>query len=189
MRLPSLTSCLSPLRRILNAFLSERRGSVTVETMLILPPLIWAYLGIYVFFDAFSTITTASKANYTISDALSRQRQEVDTQFLESSHDLFQWLVASDRTAIRISSITWSDADDAYRVAWSYSTTGQTSQTNGTIGAFESQIPILPDGDHLIVVETWLDYTPLWSMGLGPFTFRDFTVTRPRFMPKLEFVI
>ena len=188
MRHVSLTPVLVPLARAIRAFLSERRGSVTVETILILPPLIWAYLGIYVFFDAFETITTASKANYTISDALSRQRQEVDSQFLDNAHGLFQWLVTSDETAIRVSSITWSDADEAYKIAWSYAAGGKTPQTDATIGTYANQIPILPDGDHLIVVETWLDYTPLFSMGLGPFTFQEFTVTRPRFMPKLEFV-
>lgn len=171
----------------LRAFRDDHRGTITVETVLVLPMLIWAYLGIYVFFDAFAKITLSSKSTYTIADMLSRQREEVDTQFLDNSRDLFDWLSHSTDTAIRISSISWNETDKAYKVAWSYAAGGKAVQTNATINDYADKIPILPEGDYLIVVETWLDYTPLFLNYLDPFTFTEFTVTRPRFMPKLEY--
>ncbi|ABA79575.1 pilus assembly protein [Rhodobacter sphaeroides] len=174
-------------RPLLRAFWSDRRGSATVEMVLVLPLLVWAYLGIYVFFDAFAKITVSSKATYTISDMLSRQRSSVDGTFLANAHGLFDWLTGARATSIRVSSITWDETSQSYEVQWSFAEGGPDIQTNATIGDYEDRIPVLPEGDYLILVETWMDYTPLFLQFLDPFTFTEFTVTRPRFMPKLDF--
>ena len=170
-------------------FLQDTEATLTVELVLALPILLWGYLATGVFFDAYNVQSNASKATYTVADLLSRQREEVDAKFLTESRNLFDWLLGNQGTsAIRITSVSFDDVADVYRVHWSHGTNGKQPQTDATIANFAGQLPDLPDGDYVIVVETWHDFTPSFSVGIPESTFENFIVTAPRFMPKLEFV-
>ena len=50
-----------------------------------------------------------------------------------------------------------------------------------------SIVAFTKDGERLILVETWTDYTPLYSVGLSPFTMETFTFISPRFVSQLCF--
>jgi hypothetical protein len=176
------------LPKLLRRFIRDTEASLTVELVIMLPVLLWGYVATSVFFDAYNVQSNAAKATYTIADLLSRQREEVDAQFLGEAHDLFDWLLAGNGvSAMRVSSVSYDVEDEAYDVHWSYSSGGRPLQTDVSIADHAGQLPDLPEGDYVIVVETWLDYVPSFSVGLPSQTFENFTVTAPRFMPKLEY--
>jgi Flp pilus assembly protein TadG len=66
-------------------FLRDSRAAVALETVLILPILIWAFVASFVFFDAYRVYSTSVKATYMVADMLSRQTNEV------IPHDIQGW--------------------------------------------------------------------------------------------------
>ncbi len=169
-------------------FARDNRGSVTVEAVLILPLLLWAYVATFVFFDAFKTQNTNLKAAYTIADMVTRQA-EVDAAYVEGLHVVYDYLIATgEDTSLRVSSVLWNDVDGNYEVIWSYATGGDPVMTTASIVDFEDQLPMMPVGDTVIVVETTLDYTPTFDVGILSRSFTQFIVTRPRFQSDVDWV-
>ena len=177
----------------LRAFLGDSRGSLSVEAALMLPLLCFFYVGTFVWFDAFRVQNTNLKAAYTISDMISRETVAVDTGYLNGLNLVFDYLTYSNHpTYIRVTSLkcTADCNDDALRdleICWSWATTGRVPHTAETFAAFESQIPVMPIGDTVIMTETFMAYEPPFNVGISPQRFENFIVTRPRFAPEVEF--
>ena len=45
------------------------------------------------------------------------------------------------------------------------------------------EIPEMAGGDYVVIVEVEVDYQPHFDVGLPDQTFKQFIVTRPRFLP------
>lgn len=182
------------IRRIFHSpvfrrFLRDTDASLTVELVLMLPMLLWGYVACAVFFDAYNVQSNAGKATYTVADLLSRQREEVNGQFLDEAHKLFDWLMGDNADSdMRVTSVWFDEDAQLYRVHWSYGMNGRQPLTQAQLNNFTDRLPVLPEGDYVIVVETWLDYVPSFNVGVPAETFENFVVTAPRFMPKLEYV-
>lgn len=176
MRTPS-----SSLRR----FLKNDGGSVIAEGVLVLPALLWALLALYVFWDSYRAINTVQKASYTISDMISRRRDEVDPAFITGLRDVMDYLLDPDQSArVRVTSLTWDQTDNRYEVLWSCSPDSALAQrTTASLIAVTNRLPIMSNGDSVVLVESEVDYVPAFDMGLNETTLRQFIVTRPRFMP------
>ncbi len=67
-------------------------GSVSVETVIIMPILLWVYVATFVIFDGFRTHNQNVKAAYTIGDMLSRETNAIDNAYLEGLSDVFDFL-------------------------------------------------------------------------------------------------
>lgn len=180
---------MRPLTRFrpLSRFCRDERGSVVAEGVIVLPLLIWAYIGLFVYWDAFRAMNTVQKAGYTLSDVLSRQQTGVTNAYVTGMKELFDYLVqGTDSTStIRVSSVTWSATNERFEVHWSRSSNDLTLpvQTTASIQNYISQIPTMTGGDYVVIVETRVDYEPAFDIGLGDRVFREFIVTRPRFLP------
>lgn len=175
------------LAQRLRAFRNDLRGSLSVEAVLIFPLLMWAYAAMFVYFDAFRAQNTNLKAAYTISDMVSRETNGVSANYIEGLNTVFDYLTKStEPTWVRVT-IVYCDQDcyDPARVLkkdWSYATDGKPKLTDADVqGSYDSKIPILPLGERLIMVETFVDYQPAFNVGLDGFTFENFVATRPRF--------
>ena len=70
----------------LTRFRRDERGSVIAEMVITLPMLIWAYMAMYVYWDAFRMINSVQKASYTISDMVSREMLPLDTNSVSYTH-------------------------------------------------------------------------------------------------------
>jgi hypothetical protein len=57
--------------------------------------------------------------------------------------------------------------------------------TTASLSSIADRLPILADGDHVVLVEVAVDYTPSFNVGLGKQTIEQFIVTRPRFVPRV----
>lgn len=172
-------------------FWSETRGSLSVEAALILPLLTWFYVGSFVWFDAFRTQNANLKAAYTIADMLSRETVPVTETYLKGLNTVFDYLTTSNHpTYIRVTTVRCLSAcalDDSrvLEVGWSYATDGRAPITTAGIVAFNDTIPIMPQGDTLVLVETFMAYEPIFNVGITATTFENKVVTRPRFAPQL----
>lgn len=173
---------LSRIRR----FLRENRGSVSAETVLVLPLVLWAYLATFEYYDAFGTITRNMKATYTIADLISRQTDTVTPTYIDGLTDLYSYLNKNPPGVwTRITTVGWSATPDAngnqYYVQWSYATNNNPELDDTSLQDYIGRLPTIAQGDTLIVVETHMDYQPMFSIvGLQDQTFNQVVITRPR---------
>lgn len=168
-------------------FMRSEEGSISVEAMLILPILVWCYLGTFVFFDAFRSQSTNLKAAYTIGDTLSRETEYITPAYMDSLSALQTFLVDEDNgmARLRVSVYRFQESDNTYRVNWSRTRGGGLQLTDTMLADLRSNLPRMLNAEIAILVETWVGYHPTYSVGLQDFTFTDLVVTRPRFAGQL----
>jgi Flp pilus assembly pilin Flp len=200
---------MTRLRTNLRAFLRDESGVMLAEFLILIPVLIWGFIALIVYWDLFRTINVNQKAAYSISDLLSRQ-EVVTEQFATTGlFEVLKFLVpGAQEPRMRITSFefdegptaeaslkTWG-ADDKYVLLWSR-VTGTTVRPDGfkPVAFVEKDlegmnltiIPMMDDGKGAILVETWVDYTPRFDIGLlnaapglGRQTFSETIVTFAR---------
>lgn len=179
----------------LQKFRRDDEGSIVAEVVIMFPTLFAATIAIFVFFDAFRNQSINLKANYTIADAFSREDDYITNTFMNNTWRMHRFLTNSNAlTDLRVSVIRFdadpNNGDGEYRVAWSRvpggsSTSDFDDQPLSSIGLTANDVPVMPDNDTLIVVQTGVEYEPNFSIGLGKFTFENTTFTRPRWAPNL----
>jgi Flp pilus assembly protein TadG len=179
---------MSRLRQPFQRFAGEERGTVLAEGVIALPILLWAYVGLFAYWDAFRSLNTLQKAAYTISDMISRENPtdtSLTSAYVEGMDKVLEYLIDSDVDAkLRVTSVTWSDTNQQFEVHWSRSPYGQEVElTTETLQTFADQIPTMTAGDYVIIVEVQMPYTPAFNVGLTEQHFKQFVVTRPRFIP------
>ncbi|MCO6381592.1 TadE/TadG family type IV pilus assembly protein [Oceanicola sp. 502str15] len=178
------------IRARLAAFRDDARGSLSVEAALILPLLCWFYVSAFVWFDAYRTQNANLKASYTLADMLSRETDPVTESYLKGLNKVYDYLTTTNHpTYIRVTTVKCvSNCDNNSRhlhVDWSYATEGRPSLTHATISDYYDKIPLMPQGDTVILLETFMAYEPLFNAGIPAKSFENYIVTRPRFAPQL----
>ncbi len=170
------------IRAALCRFAHAEEGSISVEAMLIFPILLWCYLATFVFFDAFRSQSTNLKAAYTIGDVISREPDDITPAYLDSLYKLQTFLVDEDNgiAQLRITVYRYQASDNTYRVRWSRVRGGGVQMTDALLATLRNQLPVMPNSETAILVETWVGYHPTYSVGLQDFVFNDLVVTRPR---------
>lgn len=185
----------SPLRRALGRFARDEEGTLSVEAVIILPLLLWGFLATFTFFDAYRVRNLALKANYAISDLLSREIMPVNMDYLLGLEGIYTFLTeGGDPAWVRVTVVRCTDRcdDPDARVVkrdWSKATDGVRTHSNTDIAdTYDPVIPMIAKGERVIMVETMMHYEPPFSFGLTGIPerdFRDVVMTRPRFVPKL----
>lgn len=169
-----------------NRFSRSEEGSLSIETVLTVPILVWAIVATFVFWDAFKTLNLSQKATYTIADMLSREKNVVNDDYIASMHEIFDLLAGeSGQNAIRVSVVTRStDAAGAndIRLVW---TKGSGVIDLPDIEPIRNRLPTIADGEHIIVVESEQRWSPAFAVGLASYRFREVALSRPRFSPQL----
>ncbi|WP_102222909.1 TadE/TadG family type IV pilus assembly protein [Acidimangrovimonas sediminis] len=181
-----------PLLRPFKRFARDERGTILVETIIFLPVLIWAYLGMYVYFDAFSARNTGQRATYTVADLISRQTNTLTPTDIEGMNKIFDFITNADArgstTRIRVTDVQYNYTTDLYEVVWSSATRTGTAMTDDDVNKLADSLPKPAQGDTEIVVESWATYTPAFdTIGVSDQTFHDFVVARPRMSPQVSF--
>ncbi|PHQ97635.1 MAG: hypothetical protein COB40_04000 [Marinosulfonomonas sp.] len=176
---------------IIGFFKSDQKGSVSVEAVFAFPMLFWAATATFTFFDAYKVQNTSYRANYTISDMLSRETVPVNQAYIDGLHKVFRYMTytGSENSWIRVSVVTCTAncADEVNRdleFKWSEAANGARSLDAADLVFYRSQIPLMAKGSQLILVETSREYKPPFANALVSFAERDLVshvVTRPRF--------
>jgi Flp pilus assembly protein TadG len=179
------------------SFIRDVRGNVLAETVVILPIVIWSYLAFFVYWDAYKTTNVAQKAAYTVADLISREQTTLPTTYIPGMLSLLRYLVEDQTsTKIRVTSLLFTegatvrvaedDADDRTIVQWSISpNNAMVPYTTATLLPVLNKIPAMFDGDSVILVETSMDFKPMFDVGMASRQVTNFVVTRPRFLPKI----
>lgn len=184
---------LKPFAR-LRRFRRSERGSFSVETVLIFPVLLFAYAGIFTFFDAFRTLNINVRASYTLADMISREDDFLTTEYVDGMNDLLSLLAQSDYpTIVRVTAVTYDRTENKTHVSWSAVSGGSGEIikpiTEDTLTDIQDKIPIMANADFNLVVQTWSGFVPMMDWGLEPFYFENTVVTRPRFAPNVCFEV
>ena len=175
----------SLMRRPFSRFLRDEGASVVAEAVIVLPLLLWAYIALFVYWDAFRSMNTVQKAAYTLSDMISRDqnRNGITSAYIEGMKQVMNYLIDENQDPhLRVSSIYWSNTNNRFEVQWSRSPNNQmTPMTTALLQGYSNAIPTMAAGDTVILVETEVDYVPAFNVGMPNQVFRQFIVTRPRF--------
>ncbi|WP_163849386.1 TadE/TadG family type IV pilus assembly protein [Pseudooceanicola aestuarii] len=179
---------MTALRRHILRFARREDGFLAAEFIIMFPLLIWAFLAIYGFYDVMRVKVQNEKAAYSISDMLSRETQYITPTYISNTKKFYDYLLnGGNNSALRVSSVRYSDSDDQYKITWSQVRGGQSALTSSDIYDYHDHLPILASGDELILVETWNDYEFPVETGIDDFTMTTFVFTRPRFAAQLKF--
>jgi hypothetical protein len=175
-------------RTRLRSFRDDESGLITTEAIIVTPLLVWVFLAMFVYWDAFRAENTSIKATYTIADVISREGTAVNNNFIAGMGSLFDYMAnTNEDTWIRVSSIRYVQSNDTFQLLWSRTTNATRSPVHsaGTINAMRARIPRPANADTLLVIETWRNFTPAFRVGLDRRTFYEFTTVRPRFLSPL----
>ncbi|MFG6498718.1 TadE/TadG family type IV pilus assembly protein [Sulfitobacter sp. 1A13191] len=173
------------LRSLLVRFKGREDGSIAVETVIMLPLMFWAYLAMYSTFDTFRMYNLNQTAAYTVGDAISRETQAIDADYLRGMQQLFEYLTrGTGQTALRVSSIWYDQANDRYHADWSQVRGTVQPLTSDDVRDWHDKLPVMPDNERVTLVETWRDFEPLFKTGLERRDIHNFVFTRPRYAPR-----
>jgi hypothetical protein len=179
---------MSFLKKLLRRYARDEKGTIIVDAVIVIPMFVWAYAGLFVYWDAYRSINTVQKASYTISDLISRTQGQVNDDFISGMQATMNYLLRADQGGqIRVTSYQWNVLNDRYEVIFSRAPGGgsMTALTTADLAGLVARLPTMSDGDSAILLETRVPYTPPLSFGLEPTTIEQFIVTRPRFLPKI----
>ena len=177
-------------------FSRREDGLVMTEFLILLPLLIWAFLALFVYWESFRAINMAQKANYAVSDLISRQ-SDIDMNFVNGMQKSMEYLTGGAPVRMRITSFQWDATKNEYYVLFSKSPNNAApALTKTDLAAMASErIPVMADRDSAVLVETEVGFTPtffvlsnpdktLGLFGLGTessYMFDNFVITRPRY--------
>ncbi|MEY8880606.1 TadE/TadG family type IV pilus assembly protein [Donghicola sp. XS_ASV15] len=194
---------INALHQKLRRFLKRTDGSITLEAILYMPPILTLFLISLVLFDGFRTNNLSQKASYAIADAISRETVPMDDDFLNGMEQVYTEIVG--RRAgygLRFTVLRWSDTSDAYLVDWSRVRGDLITNTlnDADLTGMEDSLPILQNGERIIMVESRTDvnvpdglrredgtWAPPLAMRLDmdKFEMAANVITRPRFTPQV----
>jgi hypothetical protein len=176
---------LSRLIPQLRAFRDDTRGYVSLEAMIILPALLWIFSAGWVYYDALHQQTVNQKANYTISDMISRETDALTADYVDNAQTLLRILTKTDNVeaGIRITVVTFDGT--GWQIGWSRSRGAAAPAESLNIADFDGRLPQAAAGEQLILVETWDRHNPALQVGLGAFDIRSYSFTRPRYAPQV----
>lgn len=176
-----LMSCLSSFRK-------EERGTIAVETMLIIPALFWAYLAMFAIFDAYRQYGLNQKAAFVIGDMISRETTPLDNSYIDGAQDMMAFLVGAEDdsdVAIRVSSIVFNEDNNSFELDWSVKRGWVDGLADGETDNWHDRLPVMTNNDRVTLVETWVKYDPPFNTGLSDRIVRNFVFTKPRYAPQV----
>ncbi|AVW90457.1 hypothetical protein DA792_04630 [Celeribacter baekdonensis] len=186
-----MTSLRTHLLSFARRYQRDDQGTWSVEAVIMTPLILFSLVFCYTFFTAFQAKSEANKANYTISDYLSRQTDPVTPTFLNGTADLYRFLNNSGNIDMRVSEVKFSvdsDGNGTYSLVWSYAVGNFSALTGDSLSGVENRLPLLANGEEVLLVETVRNWAPLFDVGLGAqLSFADTITTKPRFATQVLF--
>lgn len=172
----------------LQKFGKDVSGTVTVEFVIIMPALMWAYGASYVYFDGYRQSAQNLKAAYTIGDMISRETQIINPDYIDAMYNVGQLLTRSrNPMSLRITVIRWDLDDDRFYLDWSQARGSATPLEDDDLLEMKEALPLMPDNERVILVETWNTWSGVFNTSLGTVSLDNFIFTRPRFAPQVVY--
>lgn len=183
---------MNRLLHSIHRFARDERGAILMETVIMLPVLVWALMAMAAYWDIYRTINRQQKAAYAVADVIARQRT-VTPAYVDAMDDIVSYMLDDGQTVkLRLTSVGWNDTSKQFTVKWSRSPGSKLpALTNTTIQALAPKIPAMTASSTIMLLETELAYVPniqvalTESYGVTEQTLTQFIVTRPRFGDKV----
>lgn len=173
------------IKRALRRFRKSEQGTVTMETVIMLPFLVGLLVFGYQFFDMFHFKSVREKATYTISDILSRETSVVDATYIDNTKVLFDAITGDNgNNQLRTSVVRYHkyapDNIDEFELRWSeVRGTGELQKlTTADVKEAHATFPTMTNGQDLIMVETRSIYDANLPFGVA----KDTPITTRMFM-------
>lgn len=174
------------IRTLLRRYLRDTRAAVAFETVLLTPLLIWAFVASFVFFDAFRVYNSSIKATYMVADMISRQTSTIYGHDIEGMASIVRY-VLRDGGDLQMRVTQVGRVGNNYRVDWSHGINGVARLFNADIDDIEDRLPVMANGERVLLVETFISYRTPFDVGLELLQFDNFTLTRPRYAGQVPF--
>ncbi|MCV2877111.1 hypothetical protein OE810_12725 [Rhodobacteraceae bacterium XHP0102] len=172
--------------KALRNFLTRTQGAVAIEAALMLPVLMAMMVVGVTFYDGFRHYTGSVRASNTIADSISRIQAVLTPEDIEGLHRTFQYMTRqAEGTSLRVSQ--FKRVGTEVSLDWSYGTGGLAGLTPQNAGFVRNRLPPLPDGSHIVLVETYFQYEPTMGFDLPNMEFENFMPIRPRFGDRMIF--
>ena len=172
--------------------LQRTDGSISVETVLVLPLVIWALTAAFTFTDVFRHQTSLQKSVHTAADIVSRASGNALTpDYLDGVFGFMERMTDTDQALrVRMSLIGWDDVRDEFRVVWSHGSPAVPVALDDVVlnAAYRDAIPAISPGETLLMVEGALSYEPPFRMNMLPQTLSEVALVRPRFAPGIAYL-
>lgn len=175
------------LRARIADFVRDERGNVSIETVIVIPLLLFLTTAGLTYWNAFNSNSRTAKVAYTIADIMSRHDavDNLDMQYLFNLGNKMLPGSVFDRT-LRITSICMQDG--LYRVMWSYSAANDTNILLPPLAEADIPFALMPTmkpQDSVLLVELSGSWSPQFmEVGLGTSRWNNQLVVRPRFANK-----
>lgn len=170
----------------LRRFWSDTRAAVAFETVLLTPLLVWAFIGSFVFFDAFRVYNSSIKATYMVADMVSRQTSTIYGHDIQGMAGIVQFVLRDVGTIeLRVTQV--GRVNGTYQVDWSHAVNGAARLFTADMVTLADQLPQMANGERVILVETFVAYDAPFDIGLSLLNFENFTLTRPRYAGQVPF--
>lgn len=176
------------LIRNLRSFRENERGSIAIETVLIIPALFTIYMTMFSVFDVYRQHSINYKAAYTAGDILSRQTIPINAPYLTGLRQTVAYLThnTTENVSIRVTSVQYDDTDKEYKLDWSEARGDARSPlSESQVQALADNLPVMPDQEYVTIVETFVDYSTPFNIGIADTTIETFVFTRPRYAPRV----
>ena len=176
------------LKTRLAVFRREEDASMTVEAVIMIPVLLWAFVSMFIFFDYFKAQSSAQKAAFTIGDMISRETDYINPTYISGARDLMALLsdTPKDDTSLRVTVVKYNATEDRYQRVWSRVRGSQfVGLTNTDVKKMSNQLPVMVHNEQLILIETHTQYDQFSNIGLLDDSVQTFVFTRPRFAPQV----
>lgn len=170
-------------------FARDTRGYVTVEAVIVFPALLFLFGVGWTYFDAFRQQAVNQKANYVISDMISRETDPLDGTYITNARSLLRTLTKTRgaESDLRITVVRFDEDNGGWRVKWSKKRGNQPRMRNSDMSEYADRLPTGTNGEELVIVETWDQFVPIFKVGLDTFDIRTYSFTRPRYAPQVVF--
>ena len=171
----------------LQRFARDQKGSLSVEVVFAIPILALLLVTLMVFWDAFRTMNVSQKTAYMVADLMSRE-SEMNETFIEGAFEVYDYLAASKGdNALRVSVARYLEdpytGDVSKELILSHGVGGSTGHDDVT--PIADRMPLMANGEYIIIVEAEQVWMPKFSVGLSSYRFYSFAAARPRFAPQL----
>lgn len=180
------------LRRLATRIWRTEDGSVSVETVLVLPLVTLVLLLCFTYVDAFRHQNSLQKTVHTAADLVSRSSGTALTPAYMNGFFVFmQRMMDTDHDLqMRMSQIAWDEDANEFRVVWSYGSPAATTIRLDSVAlndVYGDLIPQISPGETLLLAEGLLRYQPPFRVGLPAQNFGTVTFVRPRYAPGIAF--
>lgn len=172
----------------LKGFAGAENGSVAIETLIFIPLMTTIIAATFSFHDAFRYKSLNVKAAYTISDAISRETDPIDNDYLDGMVELLEYLTRSEGPySLRVTLVRYNAKKLKYVSEWSKTRGDFDRLSTWQLRSLEERLPDMLHNERVILVETATDYVPPFEVpGLNEASlFYNYGFTRPRFAPKI----